>query len=245
MKIHVIMPMGGAGSRFYKNGYVQPKPLIEIYGKPFLYWATRSITQYLDDFDLTFVALNEHIQNHQIDQVIRKYFPQARIETLEKVLPGPVFTALIGVSAITDEAPVIFNDCDHMFKSVKLNKILNNEELNIDGGVLSFMSNEPQFSYLRLDENGKVVGTVEKQVVSEHAISGAYLFRSADLFRSLFEEYKVDCTYDELYMSGLYNVMCSRGMDVEYFDADCHVEFGTPEEYKIATESAEIREAFI
>ncbi len=36
MKIHLIMPMGGAGSRFYKNGYIQPKPLIEIKGKLFL-----------------------------------------------------------------------------------------------------------------------------------------------------------------------------------------------------------------
>lgn len=30
MQPHLIMPMGGAGSRFYKNGYMQPKPLIEI-----------------------------------------------------------------------------------------------------------------------------------------------------------------------------------------------------------------------
>lgn len=29
------MPMAGAGSRFYKNGYTLPKPLIEIAGKPF------------------------------------------------------------------------------------------------------------------------------------------------------------------------------------------------------------------
>ena len=39
-KIHLIMPMGGAGSRFFKNGFVMPKPLIEINGYPFLYWAT-------------------------------------------------------------------------------------------------------------------------------------------------------------------------------------------------------------
>ena len=47
MQPHLIMPMGGAGSRFYKNGYMQPKPLIEINGKPFLYWATMSIKKYV------------------------------------------------------------------------------------------------------------------------------------------------------------------------------------------------------
>ena len=47
-KLHLIMPMGGAGSRFFKNGFVMPKPLIEISGKPFLYWATKSIEKYVD-----------------------------------------------------------------------------------------------------------------------------------------------------------------------------------------------------
>ena len=33
-QIHLIMPMAGAGSRFFKNGFVMPKPLIEINDKP-------------------------------------------------------------------------------------------------------------------------------------------------------------------------------------------------------------------
>lgn len=33
--VHLLMPMGGAGSRFFKDGFVRPKPLIEIKGKPF------------------------------------------------------------------------------------------------------------------------------------------------------------------------------------------------------------------
>ena len=53
-KLDLIMPMGGAGSRFFKNGFVMPKPLIEINGKPFLYWATRSIEKYVELADITF-----------------------------------------------------------------------------------------------------------------------------------------------------------------------------------------------
>ena len=37
MKTHLIMPMGGAGSRFANSGYMLPKPLIEIEGKPFFF----------------------------------------------------------------------------------------------------------------------------------------------------------------------------------------------------------------
>lgn len=35
MKLNVIMPMGGGGTRFGNHGFNVPKPLIEIYGKPF------------------------------------------------------------------------------------------------------------------------------------------------------------------------------------------------------------------
>ena len=78
MKPHLIMPMGGAGARFYKEGYAQPKPLIEINGKPFLYWATMSIVKFVDVADLTFIVLQEHIDDFEIDKVIGKYFPEAR-----------------------------------------------------------------------------------------------------------------------------------------------------------------------
>ena len=57
------MPMGGAGSRFFKNGYKIPKPLIEINNRPFLYWSTMSILNYIDVEDLTFVVLQEHVTN--------------------------------------------------------------------------------------------------------------------------------------------------------------------------------------
>ena len=65
-KVHLIMPMGGAGSRFFKNGFVVPKPLIEINGKPFLYWATSSISKFVDVQDITFVVLQQHIDDFQI-----------------------------------------------------------------------------------------------------------------------------------------------------------------------------------
>ena len=61
-KIHLVMPMGGAGSRFFKNGFIIPKPLIELNGKPFFYWATQSIVKFVDVEDITFVVLKKHIE---------------------------------------------------------------------------------------------------------------------------------------------------------------------------------------
>lgn len=242
MKPHLIMPMGGAGTRFYSNGYQIPKPLMKISGKPFLYWAAMSVMKSLDISDITFIVLKQHIEENRIDETIHSFFKDAKILEIPEVLPGTVFTARRGVEDILDDAPVIFNDCDHLFKCAVLNKAFSGKTIEMDGGLLSFTSECPQYSYINYDTGGEIIGTVEKRVVSNHAICGAYIFRNAELFKSVSEEYVRDCPYNECFMSGMYNVMCAKGMKIREFALDFHVEFGTPEEYEAAKHSLYFQE---
>ena len=82
------MPMAGRGSRFFENGFVMPKPLIEINDRPFFYWATQSIAKFVDCADITFVVLEEHIRDHAIDREIKTYYPDAKIVALPEVTEG-------------------------------------------------------------------------------------------------------------------------------------------------------------
>lgn len=241
-KIHLIMPMGGAGSRFYKNGYELPKPLIEIHGKPFLYWATMSIAKYIKACDITFVVLQQHIGQYKIDEVIKEYFPNARITVIPKVLPGAVMTCLAGIQEINDGLPVLFNDCDHMFACKTFNEDIMQDAWKFDGALLTFESEQPQFSYIEYDENKNIIGTVEKQVVSNHAICGAYVIKNAKIFKEMADEYLENCSYSEYFVSGIYNVMCQKGLQVQNYTVDFHVPFGTPEEYEIAKETEYFKE---
>ena len=231
------MPMGGAGSRFFKNGFVMPKPLIEINGRPFLYWATMSIKKYIDVADITFVVLQEHIDEFQIDTHILKWFPDAKIEVIPQILPGAVMTCLEGLRNIHDDSPVLFNDCDHMFRCTALKEALENSSQNFDGALLTFTSDQPQFSYIRYGQDAQIIGTVEKEVVSNQAICGAYVVKNAETFRKMAEEYLQECSYSEYFVSGIYNVMCRKQMNVINFPVDFHVPFGTPAEYETAKDS--------
>ena len=96
-KIHLIMPMGGGGTRFSNNGFEVPKPLIELQGKPFFYWAVQSVVKYVDVQDIIFVVLQEHIDKHQIDSRIREYYPDAVVHIIPEVLNGAVLTCCEGV----------------------------------------------------------------------------------------------------------------------------------------------------
>lgn len=239
-KIHLIMPMGGAGSRFYRNGYMIPKPLIQMNGKPFLYWAAASVTGSVDVEDITFVVLKRHVDDFGIDAEISKYFPQAGIKIIPEVLPGPVFTCLKGLEDVTDDLPVIFNDCDHMFGCNALFEQLK-RGMQEDGALITFESTKPCYSYVRYDAAGNIEGTVEKKAVSTRAICGAYVFKNAGLFRRSVDFYVKNCSYDECFISGVYNVLCGNGGIIKDYMTDFHVGFGTPEEYEEAKTSAHFR----
>lgn len=237
--MHLIMPMGGAGTRFFDKGFECPKPLLELLGKPFFYWATQSVLKSIAVESLTFVVLQEHIDRFSIDQKILEYYPQAQIVALPKVLPGAVLTCLAGIEGLEPSASVLFNDCDHAFGASRLAAFLK-EGNEAEGALLTFQSQEPKFSFLAYREDGFVSHTVEKQVISTDAICGAYYFRSVGQFREAAERYLTSCTYREFFMSGVYNELIRAGGRVRGLQVDFHVPFGTPEEYYAAEQEGEL-----
>ena len=239
-KIHLIMPMGGGGTRFSKNGFEAPKPLLLIQDKPFFYWATESVRKFVEIKDLTFVVLQEHIDRFEIDQRIREFYPEAVIHVLDHVLDGAVLTCLEGVKGIEDDLPVLFNDCDHIFTCQEFYDYCNAGKFeDMDGALLTFPSDDPKFSFLQLDEQGNVIRTVEKEVVSNQAICGAYYVRNRALFEQAAKQYLKECTYQEFFVSGVYNVMANDKKIIRSFVVDMHLPFGTPDEYDLALNSKE------
>lgn len=237
-KVNLIMPMGGSGSRFSKDGFSIPKPLIEIEEKPFFYWATQSIRKFVELNSLVFVVLEEHVIDFEIDKKIKKYFPEAIIRIIPKVLNGAVLTCLEGVKEVMNELPIIFNDCDHMFQCHSFYEYCNNGEFSKnDGALLTFDSTDPKFSYLECDLNGNVIRTVEKVAISNNAICGTYYFKSKKTFVDAAQKYLDVCNYKEYFVSGIYNVMAESGQIINKFCVDSHLSFGTPEEYSLAINS--------
>lgn len=234
-RINLIMPMAGGGSRFKKEGYALPKPLLMINGYPFFFWAVESIRASCSLNSLIFCVLKEHIEQFHIDDEIKKYYPYAKICVIDHVLKGAVLTAIHGVSMVNDNLPIIFNDCDHMFFASKLKTNLSNKM--VDGMLLTFSSDDPRYSYVILGPRQEVIGTIEKKVASSHAICGAYYFRNKVLFLDSANTYLNKCAYSEFFMSGVYNVLVESKKNVSFVDTDFHVSFGTPEEYLLAQKS--------
>ncbi|MBQ4025950.1 MAG: glycosyltransferase family 2 protein [Treponema sp.] len=235
MKLNLIMPMGGGGTRFGKQGFSVPKPLIEIYGKPFFYWATQSVAKFVDLQSLTFVVLKEHIAQFSIDEKILEFYPNAKITVIPEVLPGAVLTCMEGIKKVADGEPILFNDCDHLFLCHDFYDFCKNGRFSeVDGALLTFKSSDPRFSFAECGNDGLVKRTVEKQSVSDNAICGAYYFKDKRTFSEAVEVYLKNCQYKEFFVSGVYNVLANAGKKISIFGTDHHVSFGTPEEFEKA-----------
>ena len=124
-QMHLVMPMAGGGTRFLKDGTDIPKPMIELQGKPFFYWAVQSVKKFVEVKDITFVVLREHVEKYMIDKCIEFFYPEAIIIVIPKVLNGAVLTCCEGIKNLNDDLPVLFNDCDHAFLCSSFNDFCN------------------------------------------------------------------------------------------------------------------------
>ena len=58
----ILIPMAGAGSRFAKEGYTFPKPLIDVQGKPMI----QAVVENLDfNNEYIFLVRKEHIEKYE------------------------------------------------------------------------------------------------------------------------------------------------------------------------------------
>jgi len=236
-KLHIVMPMAGEGSRFANAGWTTPKPLIELNGQPLFKHAISSVAAEGIEMKYSFIVRHEHIEKYGIDAGIKSFLPEANIFSVMKTTRGAVETCLMAESAIADDDAVIVMDCDLEFRSVKfieiIRSILSLPSIQAEGGALvSFESDQPKYSYAELGEDGYVKRTAEKEVISNHALCGAYFFSTGKRFKQIAHQLLDEPEFKkpEYYVSLLYNYMLQAGEKVQLAPMEEYYSYGTPEE---------------
>ena len=237
--LHIIMPMAGEGSRFLKEGWTTPKPLIVLHGMPLFMRAIGSVFIEGVSMKYSFIVRQEHIDRFHIDEQIRAIIPEANIFSVTKTTRGAVETCLMAESAIDEEDAVMVMDCDLEFRSKVFMKgiteILQQPSAEANGGMLiSFESTEPRYSYAEVDDNMVVKRTAEKEVISSHALCGAYFFSSAKGFLKAAHRLMNEpvFTKPEYYVSLLYNYLLADGETVRLATMEEYYSYGTPDELR-------------
>lgn len=231
--------MAGEGSRFKKEGWTTPKPLIVLNGMPLFEHAISSVSAHGIELKYSFIVRQEHINEYNVDDGIRNFLPDANVFSVFKTTRGAVETCLVAESAITDDDAVIVMDCDLEFKSKRfieiIKSILSKPVTEVNGGALAcFVSNEPRYSYAAIGKDGFVARTAEKEVISNHALCGAYFFSTGKRFKQIAHKLldEPDFRKSEYYVSLLYNYLLADGEKVFLAPTEEYYSYGTPEELK-------------
>ena len=105
----ILIPMAGEGSRFAKEGYTFPKPLIDVAGKPMI----QRVVENLDfDAEYIFLVRKTHIEKYHglLSTLKRITNGRCRHVVVDGLTEGAACTALLASEMIdTDESLLIAN----------------------------------------------------------------------------------------------------------------------------------------
>ncbi|HKU19065.1 MAG TPA: glycosyltransferase family 2 protein [Candidatus Saccharimonadales bacterium] len=234
--LQIVLPMVGLGSRFANAGFATPKPLIEVDGMPMFRKALSSLEDIKAKKRYVFVIRQEHVDTQKLDTLITKALPEAEIVVVLEVTRGAAESVLAAKPKLNAQDALISLDCDLWFESASYYKMVQDSLTgvsDIDGGVLTFPSNDPKYSYAAVDEKGMVTRTAEKQVISNSATTGAYFFAKAGTFTTHAEALlakPLSETMKEYYISFVYGLLLADGGKVQAATVNKFASFGTPEE---------------
>jgi HAD superfamily hydrolase (TIGR01549 family) len=228
----IIIPIGGIGKRFKENGYKKPKALINIYEKPIISYLLDNLNT--DNIDYIFIPYNKEYKKYGFEDLLIKNYPEINFKffCLENNTRGAAETINIGINKLNEERdiPVLCLDSDNFYTCDIIS------QWNGKNCVFSFedKNENPIYSYVKINENNKMIDIKEKDKISNNACTGAYGFNSINqLKKYTCKIIKENITQkSEFYTSGVIKEMISEGyifkniniLNKHYFS------LGTPEQ---------------
>ena len=229
--MNVLIPMAGAGSRFAEQGYTFPKPLIEVGNKPMIQVVADNLNI---EANYIFIVQKEHYEKYNLETVLNLVKPNCTIVQVEGVTEGAACTTLLAREYIDNEEPLVIANSDQ-FVEWNSNEVLYAFSTEgVGGGILTFESSHPKWSYARTDENGWVTEVAEKKPISNNATVGIYYWsRGSDYVSCADEMVERDIrTNNEFYVCPVFNQFVERGgkIRIKHIEPEGMWGLGTPED---------------
>jgi beta-phosphoglucomutase-like phosphatase (HAD superfamily)/dTDP-glucose pyrophosphorylase len=228
-KLNVLIPMAGAGSRFATAGYTFPKPLIEVHGKPMIQVVVENLNM---EANYIYIVQQEHYDKYNLKYLLNLITPNCKIVPISGLTEGAACTTLLAKEYINNDDHLIIANSDQFMEWNSNETMYAFGADAIDGGILTFHSTHPKWSYARLDENGFVSEIAEKKVISEHATVGVYYWNRGSEYVKYAEQMieKNIRVNNEFYVAPVYNEAIADGKKVRIKDIHKMWGIGTPED---------------
>ena len=236
----VLVPMAGAGSRFKKEGYNVPKPLILVNQKPMVVEATNYLPKSEKQI---YICRKEHLQDDKIDIEIKKDYPNSKFISIDYLTEGQASTCLLAKKEINNDEELIIGACDNGMIWEE-EKFLS-EKKQADCLVWTFRNNvtvvnKPEsYGWVEINElneaeNVSVKVPISSNPINDHAVVGTFWFNKGKQFVEAAEKMikKNRRVNNEFYVDECINELIKSGLKVKVFEVDKYICWGTPNDLR-------------
>mgnify|MGYP003659527646 FL=1 len=234
----VLIPMAGEGSRFAKEGYTFPKPLIDVSGKPMI----QKVVENLDfDCEYIFLVRKAHVEKYDgmLDTLQRITNEKCKYVVVDGLTEGAACTALLAEEHIDCDEDLLIANSDQWidyeaenFKSLK-------KLTNTDAIVFTFNAVHPKWSFVKTNSRGYITEVAEKKPISNIAPCGIYWYRKGSDFVKYAKQMieKNIRVNNEFYIAPVYNELIQDGKTLIPFYVHSMWGLGTPEDLRYYLEN--------
>ena len=230
--INILIPLAGTNQFFNEAEYPYPKPLIEINNKTMIEHVISNFDSIKKKKQFVFIVNSEDCKKYHLDNVLNLLTDNTcKIIKIDNETKGAACSAMMAIEYINNDVPLIIANADQLFDD-SIDVLLEEFE-EFDGGVMSFDSIHPRWSYARVDENNLIVETAEKRPLSKHAIAGFFYYKKGkDFISSAMSMIQKDSSFNGLYyISPTFNemVLQNKKLAISKIDNDKYHTFYTPQ----------------
>jgi bifunctional N-acetylglucosamine-1-phosphate-uridyltransferase/glucosamine-1-phosphate-acetyltransferase GlmU-like protein len=244
--VQIIIPMSGLGQRFVEAGYVDPKPLIEVDGKPII---EHVINLFHGEKNITFICNDQHLKETNMKQILNNICPNGKIvEVPVEGREGPVHAVSLLFDTIDDEKEVIVSYCDYGTYWNYEEFLRDVRSRNADGAIACYKGFHPHmlgtdnYAFLKETEKGsRWMEAIQEKMpftndrMSEYASNGTYYFKSGAIMKKYFQRLmdKKIKVKNEYYVSMVYNLLVEDNLKVNIFEIEHMLQWGTPYDLEV------------
>jgi HAD superfamily hydrolase (TIGR01509 family) len=228
-KLNVLIPMAGAGSRFEQAGYTFPKPLIDIKNKPMIQIVIENLNI---DANYIYIVQKKHRKKYNLDTLLNLITPGCKIIEVDELTEGAACTALLAKEYINTNTPLFFANSDQFVEWDSNEFMYKMQETNADGGIVTFKSTHPKWSFAKINEKGLVTEVAEKNPISDNATVGYYFWKHGSDFVKYAEQMigKNIRVNNEFYVCPVFNQAIEDKKEIRTFNIAKMWGLGTPED---------------
>jgi NDP-sugar pyrophosphorylase family protein len=234
--MNILIPMAGRGERFREVGINIPKPLIEFDGKTMIEYAVETLGIEANYIFIVYKYSDESL-NIKLKNILNKVSSTCKILEVDYITDGPAASALLASDYIDKDEELLITNCDQIMNWNSHNFLDFVKNSNYDGVVVTYESNTPKNSYVKLNDLGLAERFAEKEVISNFSLNGIHYWKRGRYFVESTNKMisnDIRCN-GEFYISLTYNQMIESGLNVGIYhiESNQHHAVGTPEDLQL------------